>query len=326
MKYLIQSARAMGVTLANLFRPVTTEHFGRPSKSRGGRYRNSFALLHDPIKEDKDGNALAKAEELCIACTKCELICPSDIITVTVGTKAPSPITGKNRGYLEDFTLDMNACIFCELCVQVCPVDAIVMCQEATEPAFFREDLVLTMDKLYANETSKPAAWATGSKLVDMQDPNRLSPEQQAAKDLKMAEAAAKKAELAALKAQQAAEKAELEAKAVAAAPEPEAQPEVTSNPASEPAAEPAPEPAIEPAPERELTPAEVAAEAVAAAEKAELRARRKLQREVRNAKRAAKKEALEAGKSAEASDAAAEAAGAALEAAAAEASAQGGE
>ncbi len=196
--YFWSAAKAMAVTMRNVFRASLTEDFGRPSRDRGERYRNSFALLHDPATVDHEGNPMPAAEELCIACKKCQLICPSDIITVTAGDKAESLVTGKKRGYLADFTLDMNACIFCELCVQVCPVDAIIMCQEATEPAFFREDLVLTMDKLYANETEKPASWATGTKLVDMQDPDRLSPAQQAAKDaaIKAAaeEAAAKKA------------------------------------------------------------------------------------------------------------------------------------
>ncbi|GEM_PF-2101396 len=287
MKHFIYAAKAMAITAKNLFRPVITEHFGREIKDRGARYRNSFALLHDPSKHDHQGNAIDEPEELCIACSKCALICPSDIITVTKGPKAPSNVTGKNRGFLEDFTLDMNACIFCELCVQVCPVDAIVMCQEATQPGFFREDLVMTMDKLYANETAKPVSWATGTKLVDMQDPNRLSPEQQAAKEAKLAEAAAKKAEMAAQKAAEAAKDAETASSDKGdAAKGPESSAPAPGVPAKEPAA-----------------PAEEDAE------KAAIRAKRKLQREIRNAKRFAKKEALAAGKSDEEAEAIGEAA-----------------
>ncbi len=196
--YFVAAAKAMVITMKQAFAPPVTEGWGRPTKDRGERYRNSFALRHDPTTEDHEGNPMQAPEELCIACKKCQLICPSEIITVTPGTKAPSLVSGKKRGYLSDFTLHMNACIFCELCVQVCPVDAIVMCQQATAPAYAREELVLTMTRLYANETAKPLAWATGSKLVDMQDPKKLSPAQQAAKDAKLAEAKRKKAELAA--------------------------------------------------------------------------------------------------------------------------------
>jgi hypothetical protein len=32
------------------------------------------------------------------------------------------------------------------------------------------------MDKLYENEKSKPATWATASKLMEMQDPKRGQP------------------------------------------------------------------------------------------------------------------------------------------------------
>jgi formate hydrogenlyase subunit 6/NADH:ubiquinone oxidoreductase subunit I len=57
--------------------------------------------------------------------------------------------------------------------VQVCPTDAIVMARQPETPAFAREDLVMTMDKLYANETSKPLSWSNGTRLCDVQDPAR---------------------------------------------------------------------------------------------------------------------------------------------------------
>jgi hypothetical protein len=44
-------------------------------------------------------------------------------------------------------------------------VDAIVMCRVPNEPGFDREDLLLTMPRLYANE-SLPRAPATGTSLV----------------------------------------------------------------------------------------------------------------------------------------------------------------
>ena len=238
MKTLLYSLRSMGIALQNALRKPTTEGFGLPERPRPARYRNSFALMMEPIGENtpEDG-----PEEACIGCRKCELICPSEIIIVKAAKKAISPTTGKKRGYLEDYTLDMNACLFCELCVQVCPTDAIVMCQEPTEPVFFREDLLLTREKLYANAPLRKPAWATGAKLVDMQDPNKLSPEQQAAKDALAAAAAAKKAELAAKKAAEeaaaVAAPAVTEEAAAAAAPEAaEPSPKQASDASAEPA------------------------------------------------------------------------------------------
>ncbi len=156
---------ALGVSFRNLFRPKVTEPLPwKQERPRADRYRASFALVHDE-----------HGEEACIGCKMCEKICPSQIITVTPGKKVESPATGKKRGTCADFTLDLNACIVCELCVQVCPVDAIVMVRTQEKPGFDRADLLLTMERLYANE-DKALAWSNGSILVGMQDPKRVAP------------------------------------------------------------------------------------------------------------------------------------------------------
>jgi NADH-quinone oxidoreductase subunit I len=160
MGYFIDGFRSLSVSMKNVFRRPTTVEYPKEKRERAERYRNSFALLHDE-----------HGEECCIGCSLCAEICPSDVITVVAGPKKESPTTGKKRGTSKDFTLDLNACIFCELCVQVCPSDAIVMRSVAEQPAYSREDLCLTMEKLYANETAKPGTWATGSLLRDMQNP-----------------------------------------------------------------------------------------------------------------------------------------------------------
>jgi NADH-quinone oxidoreductase subunit I len=161
MGYLTDSLRALAFTMKSAFRKPVTVHYPAEKRERAVRYRNSFALLHEE-----------NGDEACVGCLQCERICPSQVITV-VAEKRESAVTGKRRGYAKDFTLDLNACIFCELCVQVCPTDAIVMTRQAETPAYSREELVLTMDKLYANETSKPRTWGKASVLMEMQDPKR---------------------------------------------------------------------------------------------------------------------------------------------------------
>jgi NADH-quinone oxidoreductase subunit I len=151
----------LAVNMLNLFRPTNTEKLPWIEKrEHSSRYRASFALVHNE-----------HGEEACIGCKMCEKICPSEIITVVPGGRKESPVTGKKRGYCDDFILDLNACIICELCVQVCPEDAILMLNVQEAPGYNREDLVLTMDKLYENEKLDATTWGTGTKLVDMQKP-----------------------------------------------------------------------------------------------------------------------------------------------------------
>ena len=151
----------LGVNLRNLFRPKNTEPLPwKQTRERSSRYRASFALVHNE-----------HGEEACIGCKMCEKICPSEIITVVPGGRQESPATGKKRGTCKDFILDLNACIICELCVQVCPEDAILMLKVQEEPGYQREDLVLTMEKLYENEKLGATTWATGAKLIEMQAP-----------------------------------------------------------------------------------------------------------------------------------------------------------
>jgi NADH-quinone oxidoreductase subunit I len=169
MGYFSDGFRALGTTMKNLFRRPTTVHYPAEKRERAERYRNSFALLHED-----------NGDEACVGCLQCERICPSYVITV-IAEKKDSPFSGKRRGYAKDFTLDLNACIFCELCVQVCPTDAIVMLRVPEKPSYSRENLVLTMDKLYENE-KRPLTWGTASKLMEMQDPKRGQPNAKAAK------------------------------------------------------------------------------------------------------------------------------------------------
>jgi len=211
----------LAVNLRNIFRPKNTEALPwEETRARSARYRASFALVHNE-----------HGEEACIGCKMCEKICPSEIITVVPGGRVESPATGKKRGSCSDFILDLNACIVCELCVQVCPEDAILMLKVQETPSYSREDLVLTMDKLYENEKLEATTWATGAKLIDMQAPPPPPPKPKPAPKPAAEAAPAPEA------------KAE-----PAAAPAPEAKAEPAAAPAPEAKAEPAAE--VAPAPE----------------------------------------------------------------------------
>jgi len=217
MGYFFDAVRSMAMSMKTAFRKPTTIQFPDEMRDQGPRARLTFALVHDEHDE-----------EACVGCLMCQKICPSRVITVTPGKKRPSEATGKKRGFADDFTLDMNACIYCELCVQVCPTDAIVMTQDHIQPGFAREDLVLTMDKLYANETETTLAWGRASNLLQMQDPKRGTDQDRAATKAK-AGAKAKPAPK-----PKPATKPKAEAK-----PAPKAQPEAATKPEAEAEAKP---------------------------------------------------------------------------------------
>ncbi len=169
MGYFLDALRSLWTTFRNGLRAPVTQEFPKVIRPRAERYRTSFALLHDET-----------GDEACIGCLACERICPSKVITLKQAAKRESPFTQKKRGYADDFTLDLTACLVCELCVQVCPTDALVMLRMPVDPGFRREDLVLSMPRLYANEKAGPATWATGTRLMAMQDPKGGKPKTEA--------------------------------------------------------------------------------------------------------------------------------------------------
>lgn len=165
MNYVTATVQALAATLREFLKAPTTVEYPKVVRPRAPRLRGSFALTKD-----------AAGDENCIGCKKCEKVCPSEVIALTT-IKKPSPVTGKARGYASDFTLNLQGCIICELCVQVCPTDAIIMLREQEPPAFTREDLVLTMDRLYKNgEKREVWAWSNASILAEHQSPTRGAP------------------------------------------------------------------------------------------------------------------------------------------------------
>jgi NADH-quinone oxidoreductase subunit I len=158
---------ALGTTLRTLFRPPQTVEFPKVIRPRAERYRASFALV-----DDEHG------EMACVGCLACERICPSRVIAMKSTGKVDSPVTGKKRQYVSEFSLDLAACIQCELCVQVCNSDAIVMTREPERPAFARGELLLDLEKLRENARAKHASWARGTSLQEMQEAKPKEPKE----------------------------------------------------------------------------------------------------------------------------------------------------
>ena len=104
MSHVVDTLRALGTTIRNLFRKPTTVQFPDVVRPRAERYRASFAL-----PDDEHG------EIACVGCLACERICPSQVIKMKSTGKKESPVTGKKRQYVDEFTLDQTASIQSEL-------------------------------------------------------------------------------------------------------------------------------------------------------------------------------------------------------------------
>ena len=147
-------ARAMSVTLRNLFRKPVTVHYPDVQRPYPDRFRGILALAYE-----KD-----TGEEACIGCRLCEYICPPQVIKVEM-------LKTEKRNYAKTFTLELYSCEFCELCVQVCPTDAIIMMKSFDLATADRRDLLLDKDRLHALGLTFEPSWATGNRLRDMQAP-----------------------------------------------------------------------------------------------------------------------------------------------------------
>ena len=151
-------AKAMWVTLLNLFRKPVTVHYPDVQRAYPERYRGLLALVYE-----KD-----TGEEACIGCRLCEFVCPPAVIKVEM-------LKSEKRNYAKSFSLELYACEFCELCVQVCPTDAIVMMKSFDMATADRRDMLLDKDRLHAIGLQYQQSWATGNKLRDMQGPPKMA-------------------------------------------------------------------------------------------------------------------------------------------------------
>ena len=148
------AARAMAVTLRNVFRRPVTVHYPEVTRPYPERFRGVLALTYDP----------ETGEENCIGCRLCEYICPPQVIRVAM-------LKGEKRNYAKDFFLELYSCEFCELCVQVCPTDAIIMLKTFDLATSDRRELLLDKDRLHALGRQFEPSWATGTGLRAMQAP-----------------------------------------------------------------------------------------------------------------------------------------------------------
>ena len=148
------SARAMTVTLRNLFRKPVTVHYPDVTRPYPDRFRGVLALTYDP----------ETGEENCIGCRLCEYICPPQVIKVEM-------LKTSSRNYAKIFFLELYSCEFCELCVQVCPTDAIIMLKTFDLAVTDRRELLLDKDRLHSLGRQFQPSWATGTGLRAMQAP-----------------------------------------------------------------------------------------------------------------------------------------------------------
>ena len=85
-------AKAMWVTLFNLFRKPVTVHYPDKERVYPDRYRGLLALVYE-----KD-----TGEEACIGCRLCEYVCPPAVIKVEM-------LKSEKRNYAKSFSLELYA-------------------------------------------------------------------------------------------------------------------------------------------------------------------------------------------------------------------------
>jgi len=105
-------------------------------------------------------------QDRCVSCLQCEVVCPSQVITIERRRATPP----KKGFVLERFDIDLVNCMYCAACVEACPVSAIVTIQDFEQSTY---DLAtLKADKLFLDELGNQAPqWYSPKLGVEYRDP-----------------------------------------------------------------------------------------------------------------------------------------------------------
>jgi NADH-quinone oxidoreductase subunit I len=142
--------KGLALTLKYFFSPSVTTQYPEERREPYPRYRGRHLLL---VHED--------GRIKCIACHRCEKVCPSQCITVEGARdeqKKPYPL-----GYV----IDLSRCIFCGFCVEVCPVDALGMTTHYEMAEFSRPELIMDKETLLRAPIKTAAATETHEARSD---------------------------------------------------------------------------------------------------------------------------------------------------------------
>lgn len=128
--------KGMSVTGTYFVQRKVTVEYPKEKLQTYPRFRGVQALL----------TSADTGEVKCVACMLCATICPSHCIHIT------GEQTDDGRSRPAAFELDLKRCIFCGMCEEVCPEAAIVMTRHYELATFDKADLLLTKEKLMANQ------------------------------------------------------------------------------------------------------------------------------------------------------------------------------
>jgi NADH-quinone oxidoreductase subunit I len=101
--------KGLRVTGRHLFARKITVQYPEEKTPKSPRFRGLHALRRYP-----------NGEERCIACKRCEAVCPAAAITI----ESEEREDGTRRTTRYD--IDLFKCIYCGFCEEACPVDSIV--------------------------------------------------------------------------------------------------------------------------------------------------------------------------------------------------------